>query len=59
MISENSLFLMLLNMFEYKIRSTGVKSIEFTSNGWLYLLFREMHKLSERDKYTENLFLAS
>ena len=30
----------------------------FTSNGWLCLLFGERHKLSERNVYTENLFLA-
>ena len=33
-------------------------SSNFTSNGWLCLLFGEMHKLSERNVYTDSLFFA-
>ena len=58
MISENSLFLMVLNMFDYKIRSTGVKLIKFYLKWLIMLAFGELHKLSERNVYTEILFLA-
>ena len=34
------------------------RSSNFTSNGWLWMLFGEMHKLSERNVLTDNLFLA-
>ena len=50
MILENSLFLMLLNLFVDKIPSTVIKFIKFHLNGWIFLIFGEMHKLSERYK---------
>ena len=48
MFLENSLFQILLNMFVDKITSTSIESSNFTSSGWLCLIFGEMHKLSER-----------
>ena len=58
MISENSSSLMPLNMFDTKYVQQVWISSEFTSNGWLCLPFGEMHKLSERRVYTNNLFLS-
>ena len=49
---------MFLNMFDHKHVQQLQSSSNFSSNGWLCLLFGEMDKLSERNVYTQNLFLA-